>query len=87
MLKCLLILSHHVDLPDSASHFQCMFQSWYLAADTQLFILAPLVLYPMWKYRKFGFVLITTLTFVSIVIPLFITYANDYDPSLLPYAE
>ncbi|KAG4079943.1 hypothetical protein HA402_006255 [Bradysia odoriphaga] len=65
----------------------CMFQSWYLAADTQLFILAPLVLYPMWKYRKFGYSLLTILTFVSILIPLVLTYSNDYDPSLLPYAD
>lgn len=69
------------------SILQCMFQSWYLSADTQLFILAPLVLYPMWKYSKFGYGLLTTLTFMSILIPLFVTYSNDYDPSLLPYAE
>ncbi|KAJ6640289.1 Nose resistant to fluoxetine protein 6 [Pseudolycoriella hygida] len=65
----------------------CMFQSWYLAADTQLFILAPIVLYPLWKYRRFGYILLTILTFVSILIPLFVTYSNDYDPSLLPYAD
>lgn len=30
----------------------CMSQSWYLAVDTQLYILSPLFLIPLWKWGK-----------------------------------
>lgn len=30
----------------------CMSQSWYLAVDTQLYFLSPLVLIPLWKWGK-----------------------------------
>jgi len=33
---------------------QCMIQSWYLAADMQLFILSPLFIYPLWRWKKAG---------------------------------
>lgn len=29
----------------------CPSESWYLATDMQLFILAPLLLYPIWRWR------------------------------------
>lgn len=64
-----------------------MFQSWYLATDTQLFILAPLILYPLWKWRRMGVTALSMLAIASILIPLITTYINDADPTFLPYAE
>lgn len=64
-----------------------MFQSWYLAADTQLFVLAPLVVYPLWRWRRSGLAVLGSLTVVSVLVPLAATLAYDTDPSLLPYAE
>lgn len=64
-----------------------MFQSWYLAADTQLFVLAPLVLYPLWRWRKWGISLLVSLIIISIIVPLMQTLVQNADPSLLPYAE
>jgi peptidoglycan/LPS O-acetylase OafA/YrhL len=65
----------------------CMFQSWYLATDTQLFILAPLVLYPLWKWQAFGIFLLTMMTSISVIIPFVVTYVNKLDPTFLMFAE
>ncbi|GAB0098061.1 nose resistant to fluoxetine protein 6 [Sergentomyia squamirostris] len=65
----------------------CMFQSWYLATDTQLFILAPLLLYPLWRWRKVGVYLFAAAATVSVLIPFVVTYVNNLDPTFLAYAE
>ncbi|ETN61640.1 hypothetical protein AND_006691 [Anopheles darlingi] len=66
----------------------CMFQSWYLAADTQLFILAPLILYPMWRYgQRIALWLIGSLIGVSIVIPFCVTYFSQLDPTFMIFAD
>lgn len=31
----------------------CLVHSWYLSIDIQLYFLAPLVLYPLWRFGKF----------------------------------
>lgn len=64
-----------------------MFQSWYLAADTQLFILAPLILYPLWKCRKFGTIILGVVTLISVIIPFVWTYINELDATFLVFAE
>lgn len=64
-----------------------MFQSWYLAADTQLFILAPLVLYPIWKFRNYGLSILSILMAFSIVVPFVLTYAHELDPTFLAFSE
>lgn len=64
-----------------------MFQSWYLAADTQLFFLAPLLLYPLWKCRRFGLTILISLMAVSIIIPFVVTYVEDLDPTFMAFAE
>ncbi|EFX71086.1 hypothetical protein DAPPUDRAFT_60562 [Daphnia pulex] len=33
---------------------ECMGQTWYLDVDMQLFIVAPLFIYPLWRWKKFG---------------------------------
>ncbi|XP_055612417.1 nose resistant to fluoxetine protein 6-like isoform X2 [Uranotaenia lowii] len=64
----------------------CMFQSWYLAADSQLFVLAPLLLYPLWKIgRRAGFTLIGVVAVVSMVIPFAVTYFGKLDPTFMIY--
>lgn len=65
----------------------CMFQSWYLAADTQLFILAPMILYPLWKWRKYGISILIGATTISVLIPVFYTYYEKLDATLLVFPE
>lgn len=64
-----------------------MFQSWYLAADTQLFVLAPLIVYPLWRWRRAGVLLLGAVAFISVLVPGLTTFIYDTDPSLLPFAE
>uniref|UniRef100_A0A182M972 Acyltransferase 3 domain-containing protein n=1 Tax=Anopheles culicifacies TaxID=139723 RepID=A0A182M972_9DIPT len=62
----------------------CMFQSWYLATDTQLFVLAPLLLYPMWRYgHRVALWLLGTVTGISILVPFFVTYIRQLDPTFM----
>ncbi|KAG6464915.1 hypothetical protein O3G_MSEX014814, partial [Manduca sexta] len=64
----------------------CMFQSWYLSVDTQLFFVAPIFIYSVWRWRKFGFILMAFGIVVSLMIPAIITYRDKLDPTLLFYA-
>ncbi|KAL7286330.1 hypothetical protein TKK_0019288 [Trichogramma kaykai] len=63
----------------------CMFQSWYLSVDTQLFILAPAIVYPLWRWRKVGHYLLGVSTVFTTILPLVVTYVEDLDPTLLIY--
>lgn len=62
-----------------------MFQSWYLAVDYHLFIISPLIIYPLWRKRKFGESLLIVCTLLSMVIPFWITFKDNLDPTLMAY--
>ena len=36
--------------------------TWYLGVEMQCFIITPLILWPLWKFPKFGLGFLTTLT-------------------------
>ncbi|KAF2899933.1 hypothetical protein ILUMI_06250 [Ignelater luminosus] len=63
----------------------CMFQSWYLSADTQLFVLAPLIIYPLWKWPRIGETLLALSTLIAAIIPFVITFVYDLDPTTLTF--
>ncbi|KAL7029378.1 hypothetical protein ACKWTF_006213 [Chironomus riparius] len=65
----------------------CMFQSWYLAADTQLFILAPLIIYPLWKCRRIGLYITGILASICTFIPFYITYTQSLDPTFMIWQD
>uniref|UniRef100_A0A182SXU3 Acyltransferase 3 domain-containing protein n=1 Tax=Anopheles maculatus TaxID=74869 RepID=A0A182SXU3_9DIPT len=66
----------------------CMFQSWYLATDTQLFVLAPLLLYPMWRYgHRVALFLLGSVTGISILVPFYVTYTKRLDPTFMVYTD
>uniref|UniRef100_A0A182Y7U1 Nose resistant-to-fluoxetine protein N-terminal domain-containing protein n=1 Tax=Anopheles stephensi TaxID=30069 RepID=A0A182Y7U1_ANOST len=66
----------------------CMFQSWYLATDTQLFVLAPLLLYPMWRYgHRAALFLIGGVTGISILVPFYVTYTRQLDPTFMIFTD
>ena len=33
---------------------QCMSETWYLACDMQMFLVSPLFIYLLWRWRKIG---------------------------------
>ncbi|XP_028028597.1 nose resistant to fluoxetine protein 6-like [Bombyx mandarina] len=65
----------------------CMFQSWYLSVDTQLFFVAPIFIYSLWRWRKFGTFLLSFAILVSMLVPSVITYKDKLDPTLLFFAK
>ncbi|KAG7305317.1 hypothetical protein JYU34_009377 [Plutella xylostella] len=65
----------------------CMFQSWYLSVDTQLFFLAPVFIYSLWHWRRLGPLLLGVGTFFSLLVPAAVTYRDRLDPTLLFYAK
>uniref|UniRef100_A0A182K8B2 Nose resistant-to-fluoxetine protein N-terminal domain-containing protein n=1 Tax=Anopheles christyi TaxID=43041 RepID=A0A182K8B2_9DIPT len=66
----------------------CMFQSWYLATDTQLFLLAPALLYPMWRYgHRVALVLLGSVTSISIAVPFLVTYYRRLDPTFMVFTD
>lgn len=64
-----------------------MFQSWYLAVDTQFFFLAPIIIYPLWRWPVFGEISLFVVTVVSIIIPFAVTFIHQLDPVLMMYAR
>lgn len=54
----------------------CFGHSWYLLVDMQLYILSPLILYPLWKFKKNFKTAILTIFFISnsSVIYMYLTY-------------
>ncbi|PSN39087.1 hypothetical protein C0J52_07351 [Blattella germanica] len=45
--KSILYINNYIEIEK-----MCVGQGWYLAIDMQLFILSPVILYPLWKWRK-----------------------------------
>lgn len=59
--------------------FQCIQQTWYLAADTQLFIFTICILTLVWKYKSKAKYIFGLCYLVGIAIPACIAYVNNYD--------
>ncbi|XP_066586276.1 nose resistant to fluoxetine protein 6-like [Prorops nasuta] len=59
----------------------CMFQSWYLSVDFQMYIVSLFVIYAFWKMpRRMGYLLLSLLTLASCLLPAVITYIKHIKP-------
>ncbi len=56
----------------------CMGESWYLACDFQLFIIGPLLVWPMWKFPKAGVASVFLLLVASTAVPGGLTAGNNW---------
>ncbi|XP_044256618.1 nose resistant to fluoxetine protein 6-like [Tribolium madens] len=76
-----LYVQNYID-PDEI----CLPPTWYLSADMQMFILAPLVLIPMALFIKKRFKIViqalVTLTIISIVVPILLQNFVDQGPGI-----
>ncbi|XP_059481821.1 nose resistant to fluoxetine protein 6-like [Neocloeon triangulifer] len=54
----------------------CLGQAWYLCVDMQLALLAPLIIYPLMKWPKFGLTAIFLLTLGSVGAVFGVTYVE-----------
>lgn len=64
-------------LPTHKNNFQCLDWSWYLSVDFQLFILSPLLIYPLWKWGWKFFWVLPVLIFLSMGCVFASSYTND----------
>ncbi|KAK4324809.1 hypothetical protein Pmani_004576 [Petrolisthes manimaculis] len=65
----------------------CLPQVWYVSVDTQLYLIAPLLILPLFWYKAAGRAWLYLVTLASAVIPAAITYKWDLPPTYLLLAE
>nr|CAI5833622.1 unnamed protein product [Callosobruchus analis] len=63
----------------------CIGQSWYLAVDTQLFVLAPFLLYLVGKKPNWAIALLTLLVLVSCGSTFGISWLEEVGPAVIGY--
>ncbi|XP_075235050.1 nose resistant to fluoxetine protein 6-like [Lycorma delicatula] len=56
---------------------QCLPHAWYLAVDMQLHLLSPIILFPLYKWKKFGKIVLPLLIFSSVIISFCVSYFNE----------
>ncbi|XP_063232956.1 nose resistant to fluoxetine protein 6-like isoform X2 [Bacillus rossius redtenbacheri] len=76
----LLYINNYVNVANT-----CMTQSWYLTVDMQLYWASPVLLYPLWRWRRMGLVALGCCLAVSVMVPLAIT-ASNHLPGAMLYA-
>ncbi|XP_055913781.1 nose resistant to fluoxetine protein 6-like [Eupeodes corollae] len=64
----------------------CIMQSWYLAIDTQLYFLSPLVLIPLWKWGRRYVPVLIVLALLSIGCTIATFFSEGYT-SLIGFGE
>ncbi|XP_042213223.1 nose resistant to fluoxetine protein 6-like [Homarus americanus] len=82
----ILFVNNFVNDGTNEAAGDCLGQSWYLAVDTQLYLVAPLIILPLFYFRGAGKVWLYLLSLSSILIPAMIIYANDFPPTNLVMA-
>ena len=63
-------------------YLQCMAETWYLANDMQFFLLSPLLVYPLWRWKAYGVIWVVFLTLASLG-GIVATYIVDKIPATL----
>lgn len=62
-----------------------MFQSWFLAVDTHMFIICTVLVFFLWKYKNFGKICLAGVTFVAIAAHAIETYLKKAEPTFMIY--
>ncbi|CAH1164475.1 unnamed protein product [Phaedon cochleariae] len=70
----LLFINNHYN-----QHDMCFFTTWYLAADTQLYVVSLFLLSLIWLFKKNTKAILASSVLIGILIPIVITYVYDLD--------
>ncbi|KAK6620738.1 hypothetical protein RUM43_011033 [Polyplax serrata] len=76
----LLYINNYVNTEDL-----CMFQSWHLTCDFHFYLMAPPIVYLLWKKFLVGISLIVILICSVIAALFFLTFTNYLDPVLMSF--
>lgn len=63
----------------------CFIHYWYIAADMQLFLFAPLLMFLIYRRRRIGYAIATLIGLLSIGSIFYTTYMRNLPPTLLFY--
>ncbi|KAK4885463.1 hypothetical protein RN001_001734 [Aquatica leii] len=78
----LLYINNYYDV-----QHMCLLHSWYLAADTQLFVLSLIILTLIWNWKKYTMTIFGICFVIGFLIPTVTTYIYDYDILIREYPE
>lgn len=56
----------------------CMGHTWYLSTDFQLYILAPIFVYPLWKFGKRILVTLPILCLASVIFIFLASFEHGF---------
>lgn len=62
---------------------KCMGETWYLACDMQMLLVSPLVIYPLWRWRRAGLTWALLVMAFSIGINIAARIAWDLPPTFI----
>jgi len=65
----------------------CFIHYWYISADMQLFLLAPIILFLTERYKYIGYTLIGMIGGASVFEVFYTTYVRNLPPTLLFYSS
>lgn len=54
------------NIVDTDPTYACVSEGWYLAVDMQLFLISPLIIYPLWRWNRAGLTWLLLLTVGSL---------------------
>lgn len=54
-----------------------MKETWFLACDMQYYLISPLLVYPIWRWRFWGLVPLVALTSASLLANVIVFASND----------
>lgn len=63
----------------------CFIHYWYIAADMQLFLFAPLLMFLIYRQRRIGYAIATMIGLLSVGSIFYTTYMQNLPPTLLFY--
>ncbi|CAG7728020.1 unnamed protein product [Allacma fusca] len=61
----------------------CYPESWYLANDMQFFLLSPLLIYPLWRFKLIGVGTTCLAAIASIVVSAVVTHQMEWAPTVI----
>ncbi|CAG7725078.1 unnamed protein product [Allacma fusca] len=65
----------------------CYGESWYLGNDMMFYWLSPLVIYPLWKWKRIGILILVLVSLMSMIAPFVVTYTKELPPQAVEFVD
>ncbi|XP_019871049.2 O-acyltransferase like protein [Aethina tumida] len=78
----LLYINNYID-----NENMCMQQTWYLASDTQLFLVSLIVLSLIWKFQRYAKIILGINLIIGMMIPGIVSYVVQSDIVIRQFPE